>query len=301
MNPYLEAPPGWTGVHHWLITELARSLGGSLPPNYYVAVEERVYEVNDAESALIGIPDDVIARRSMQAQPTAPVESNVATLSQPTTVVLPMSFTVKEGYLEIRKIGIDQVITVIEVLSPTNKQGEGRTQYETKRQNILAANCHLVEIDLLRKGQSMDFSSTAPATHYRILVSRTPDRPKADLYSFNLQDLIPIFPIPLEADDPAPAIDLKALIDGFYDIGRFAMQIDYTREPPSPKLLEADRDWCDRIFQEPPPWDQSQGGLGPESGWCKISGNLITLSHQSKCRPIRRIGILLQGRQHRLT
>jgi Protein of unknown function (DUF4058) len=233
-----------------LITELARSLGGSLPPNYYVAVEERVYEVNDAESALIGIPDDVIARRSMQAQPTATVESNVATLSQPTTVLLPMSFTVKEGYLEIRKIGSHEVITVIEVLSPANKQGEGRTHYETKRQNMLAANCHLVEIDLLRKGQPMAFSSAAQAMHYRILVSRSPDRPKADLYSFNLQDLIPIFPIPLEDDDPAPAIDLKALIDGFYDIGRFAMQIDYNREPPSPKLSEADRDWCDRLLQE---------------------------------------------------
>jgi hypothetical protein len=157
---------------------------------------------------------------------------------------------VEEGYLEIRKIGTHQLITVIEVRSPTNKQGEGRTQYETKRQNILAANCHLVEIDLLRKGQSMAFSSAAQATHYRILVSRSPDRPKADLYSFNLQELIPIFPIPLADDDPAPAIDLKMLIDGFYDIGRFAMQIDYTQDPPKPPLSEADRDWCDRVLRE---------------------------------------------------
>jgi Protein of unknown function (DUF4058) len=45
MNPYLEAPSLWAGVHHWLITEIARSLLPQLRPQYFVAVEERIYQV----------------------------------------------------------------------------------------------------------------------------------------------------------------------------------------------------------------------------------------------------------------
>jgi hypothetical protein len=250
MNPYLEAPQGWASVHHWLIAELAKSLGLTLPPNYYVAVEERVYEVSDMESALIGVPDGTIARQTSPTTNVNPTQSNVATLSQPTKVMLPVPITFKEGYLEIRKAGTHQVITVIEVLSPANKQGEGRMKYEEKRQNILASGSHLVEIDLLRRSRSMAFTSNANPTHYRILVSRRQDRPRADLYGFNLQDSIPIFPIPLVGDDSEPVIDLKPLLDTLYDLGRWNLQIDYAQTPPEPKLSDEDMQWIDRILKE---------------------------------------------------
>ena len=36
---------------------------------------------------------------------------------------------VREAYLEVRQVGSDEVITVLEILSPTNKHpGEGRRQ-----------------------------------------------------------------------------------------------------------------------------------------------------------------------------
>ncbi len=54
MNPYIEAQR-WARVHHWLITELARHLNVHLAPKYYVAVEVRVYEIDEStESTLIG-------------------------------------------------------------------------------------------------------------------------------------------------------------------------------------------------------------------------------------------------------
>jgi hypothetical protein len=249
MNPYLELPQGWTGVHHWLITELARALGLLLPANYYVAVEERVYEVSDAESTLIGIPDNSIARKTATI-PTDIQPGNVAMLSQPTTVILPMPITLKEGYLEVRKAGTHQVITVIEVLSPTNKQGEGRIKFEEKRQNVLASSANLVEIDLLRKGHPMAFSSASTPTHYRILVSRSKRRPRADLYGFNLQDMLPIFTMPLQDHDAELAIDLKIMLENLYEIGRYALQIDYSQDPPAPKLAAEDAEWCDRILQQ---------------------------------------------------
>ena len=47
MNPYLEHPSLWAGIHHRVITAIANDLGPKLRPKYIVAIEERVYEVNE--------------------------------------------------------------------------------------------------------------------------------------------------------------------------------------------------------------------------------------------------------------
>lgn len=44
MNPYLETPDFWSGVHGRLIITIADILSPLLRPNYFVAVEERIYE-----------------------------------------------------------------------------------------------------------------------------------------------------------------------------------------------------------------------------------------------------------------
>src|SRR4051812_16586526 len=54
--------------------------------------------------------------------------------------------------IEIRDAAERQLVTAIEVLSPTNKHGEGREEYRIKRQRILLSPAHLMEIDLLRTG-----------------------------------------------------------------------------------------------------------------------------------------------------
>jgi hypothetical protein len=251
MNPYLETPERWPGVHHWLINELARSLGKVLPANYYVAVEERVYGTTEAESALIGIPENSVVQSSNasagKTMPSNAQSSKQAVLPKPMTVNLPMPITVHENYLELRQVKTQKVITVIEVLSPKNKRpGIGRTQYEEKRYRTLASRSHLIEIDLLRKGKLMEFSGENTSTNYRILVSRRQQRPKADLYGFNLQEKIPLFPVPLEDAAVEPVLDLKPMLDTLYDVGRYGLQIDYTHPPPEPILSAADAEWCDR-------------------------------------------------------
>jgi hypothetical protein len=253
MNPYLESPY-WAGVHHWLITELARYLNTQLPSAYYAAVEVRVYETTDAEiidsaDGVVGIPDNVIIddRRYARSSTTAAV----ATLAEPVLVTVPMVEEVKEGYLEIREAEKHSVITAIELLSPKNKQsGKGRTQYEEKRQQLLTSGTHLVEIDLIRKFRPMPFAGISAETDYRILVSRAQQRPQAALYAFNLRDPIPVFPLPLRSISEAIPINLNDLIDTLYDAGAYARRIDYRQDPPTPKLSEADRAWCDRLLQE---------------------------------------------------
>ena len=60
-----------------------------------------------------------------------------------------MPYQVREGYLEIRERGNQELITLIEILSPSNKRtGKGRQMYEEKPEEILGSRTHLIEIDL---------------------------------------------------------------------------------------------------------------------------------------------------------
>jgi Protein of unknown function (DUF4058) len=203
MNPRLESPDLWTEVHHRLISAIAIHLGPTLRPKYRVAIEKRVYFSEGDQAVEVGIP-------------------NAAVL----TAVQTRKSEVKEGYLEIREIATGRVITVIEVLSPTNKRaGYGRNTYEAKRQKLLASQSHLIEIDLLRYGKPMELLNTPTKTDYRILVSRSEDRPQARLYGFDLGQPIPPIVVPLEPGDSEPILDLQALLNEIYDQAGFDLTI----------------------------------------------------------------------------
>jgi Protein of unknown function (DUF4058) len=127
-----------------------------------------------------------------------------------------MPWEVKERYLEIREVVTKELITVIEVLSPSNKRiGEGRSLYESKRITVLTSQTNLIEIDLLRLGQPMPIQG-AQKSHYRILVSRACDRPNADLFTFDLQEKIPDFPVPLRGERPEPIVNLQSILNETY-------------------------------------------------------------------------------------
>ncbi len=256
MNPYLENPDLWTEVHHLLISILAETLNPQLLPRYRAAIEKRVY-LSGEEVLLVGIPDVTVEQRSRrlpspesppQTQVTASIGS-VATLPMPIQVVVPMPLERREGYLEIRDVATREVVTVIELLSPSNKRpGRGRDTYLTKRQEILASSTHWVEIDLLRAGEPMPILGTVPASDYRILVSRGDRRPQADLYAFNVPDPIPEFSLPLRSGDREPSINLHSLLDQVYDRAGHSVVIDYNQNP-IPPLPESASSWLNTLLQ----------------------------------------------------
>jgi hypothetical protein len=76
MNPYLENPALWPGFHHWLITELARFLIPQICPHYYVAIEERIYELAGDDAVLVGIPDNVVIGQASSSGQSPTVEAD---------------------------------------------------------------------------------------------------------------------------------------------------------------------------------------------------------------------------------
>jgi hypothetical protein len=251
MNPYLENPELWAEFHHWMITMIAESLVPKLRPKYRVGIEKRVYQTIDNESLLIGIPDVMVGHSTTPTTTEASVGVVVASPPvKPINVNLPMPEEVREGYLEVREVGTGEVVTVIEVLSPKNKRaGEGRKAYLSKRQQILGSSTHLVEIDLLRGGKPMPILGHQIQADYRILVSRSNSRPKAELYPFNLQQPIPSFPLPLRRGDNEPLLDLQTLIHEVYDRAGLDLAIDYSSEP-IPGLSSSDTVWMNQLLQQ---------------------------------------------------
>ena len=68
-------------------------------------------------------------------------------------VTLPMTEPIEIPYLIIRRRDNEETVTVIELLSPTNKSSrDGRAEYLAKRNLLLRGRAHLVELDLLRGG-----------------------------------------------------------------------------------------------------------------------------------------------------
>ncbi|MEM9007339.1 MAG: DUF4058 family protein [Cyanobacteria bacterium P01_F01_bin.86] len=249
MDPYLEHPRSWPNFHHRLITAIAIVLGTQLRPKYRVVVEEAIYQTVGQDSVLVGIPDVAVQKavRATVKSPQAMTNGSIA--AQPIEVDLPMPEVVRQGYLEIREVMTDEVVTVLEVLSPTNKRpGEGRRTYEAKRQTVFASATNLVEIDLLRQWEPLLSLPQELKTHYRILVSESALRPRASLYAFNLQDAIPAFPIPLRTEDAEPIVNLKMLLDDIYDQSGYDLVIDYSIAP-TPPLKNADATWLEDLRQ----------------------------------------------------
>ncbi len=244
MNPYLEQPRFWPGLHNDLIAQMRTNLGPQLPPQYRMEINERfeldvVWPADDADTRDI-LPDlSVTTERAGSA--------GVAVADAAGGVLVATPAPVRVTYLEVRRAPDDQVVTVVEILSPSNKlPGSGRADYIRKREDILGSPVNLVEIDLLRAGEPMPLTTPVPHCHYRILVSREQWRPSARLFPFMVWDAIPKFRLPLlEGDEPIEA-DIGPLLAAMHHTARYNMAVNYEVPPPGPALEPECQRWVQK-------------------------------------------------------
>jgi Protein of unknown function (DUF4058) len=245
MDPYLEQPAFWSSFHSKFVVALADAIEAQLDAAYYVEVETRTYLDDEGGGLLVGIPDVGVILGNVAESKNATAVAEPLVSSRFQKVTLPMPQEVRERYLEIREVDSGKVITAIELLSPKNKRaGDGRKSYESKRALILGSLTHLIELDLLRAGQALPITNVQSISDYQILLSRSDQRPQADLYSFSIRDAFPTIPIPLQTSELA--IDLQTVFNGVYQRSRYQSRIDYQQPIPPPKLKEADQEWVDR-------------------------------------------------------
>jgi hypothetical protein len=250
MDPYLEQPRLWPDVHNGLIADLRNALGPALRPKYFVRLEERTYIASPEGLAFVGRPDLTVERRGGKAGRPAAGDAAAPHASGTVLVDVPVPDTVRETWLEVHAAATGKVVTVLELLSPTNKAaGAGRALYEEKRSSVLGTRTSLVEVDLVRSGEPMPVIGQAPRTHYRILVARGARRPRADLHAFSVRDPIPRFRLPLLAGDDEPEVDIGAVLQALYDKASYDLSLDY-RADAVPPLEGDDAAWAEALLRE---------------------------------------------------
>jgi len=150
MDPFLEQKGIWSEVHTDLIVGIRQFLTPLLRPKYRVAMEQRNYLAVAPPNDSIGEPDLIVSIDDPSAlQSLAPIMTATA---EPMVGELPMTENIRERYLEIRVVETKEVVTVIEILSPTNKRaGDGRAQYEKKRAEVLGSWTNLISIKFYTK------------------------------------------------------------------------------------------------------------------------------------------------------
>src|SRR6266540_1480885 len=121
MDPYLEGPR-WHGFQTMLCVKIVEYLTTQLGPDYVALVEERVVLDEEEEVTISSYsmrPDAYILRESGTAE-----RYGADTLTAPIRMAAPIESTMKEHFVEVRSVGDLELITAIEILSPSNKRGE---------------------------------------------------------------------------------------------------------------------------------------------------------------------------------
>jgi hypothetical protein len=253
MDPYLEEH--WGDVHTSLMTYARDQLQPHLVPKGLRArLEERVFlEANEMTGRNL-YPDIQIIERE-QPKKSRKTKSASTALAEPITIRFPPPEPETQRFIEIidAQSG-NRVVTVIEVLSPTNKfPGEGQRLYLQKRDELRAAGVSLVEIDLLRAGTRLypiplRRLPKAYRTAYQIYVFKGWIPINLEVYAVPLRERLPTFLIPLRESDEMLPLDLQALIEQTYVNGGYAGDIDYRREP-EPGLEGEDVEWADQLLR----------------------------------------------------
>jgi hypothetical protein len=121
-------------------------------------------------------------------------------------------------------------VTVIELLSPANKRAgaDGRREYLRKREQILQSTVHLVEIDLLLKGERLPTVEPLPEADYYAFVSRSEYRPAVEVYYWRRDERMPTIPVPLLREDGEVYLDLQAVYEETYRRARYGVRLAHT-------------------------------------------------------------------------
>jgi hypothetical protein len=243
MDPYLERH--WQNVHASLVTAISGALNRALPDDLVAIVEERV-----------AIEPDMPAGMRQDVQVVEP--SNAYRLGQPepidTSGLSPYRIAAPadpalEHFVRIEETGSGLTVCVIEVVSPSNKVGDGLREYVAKRTELLECGSHVVEIDLVRRGRwnAIVQPQVCPPelkTTYRVTTRVATDASAVYVTPIALRDPLPEISIPLRAKDVKPRVNLQALLDDVYASGACWKWAHYS-EPLNPPLEAADIPWAE--------------------------------------------------------
>ena len=227
----LEEAGLWPDFHSKFINYWQETLAESLPGAYEARVGEQVnlyeYEVPVRRFG----PDVALLYRSeenplRQADPETHDSGGVALLEPVTVPLAEIHEEVRQPFLEIIHRSDRSLVTVLELLSPSNKTEPGRARHLAKRRSLLESPVHLVELDLLQGGKRLTFGAPLPEGDFYCMISRLELRYDCQVYAGHYGDTFPHWPVPLRAPDPDLSLDYQALFELTFTRGRYKRSLE---------------------------------------------------------------------------
>jgi hypothetical protein len=250
MDPYLEGYM-WADVHHALATQFRRQLVPLVRPDYAVRIEVSIY--NDrvpAHELGIMYPDVEIIRPQPPANRLIRETAGALTIAPaPLSIPLTIMTQVRQASVQIRDVASNQLVTSIEILSPSNKREPGMTAYLLKRDELRLAEVHLLEIDLLRRGKRAWPPESLPDSAYLATLIRA-RHIQAEVWPIGLRERMPVLPVPLRHPHTDVPLDIQAALGAIYDEADYPLTLDYGQPPPEPPLSEEDAAWATTCIEQ---------------------------------------------------
>ena len=242
MDPYLEGHL-WPDVHNSLAYLIKAQLAPRLAAPYIVHMNNyTVQDTSPMDDVGIMYPDVKVFHKSNVVR--EPAIAPYGKPLTPETLILPdiKPVEVRIPVVEIRDRKNNKLITAIEILSPVNKRRPGFEPYREKRMRLHYAGVHLLEIDLLRRGEHPMEHPFLPRAHYIVSLIRAGEG-KAQIWAMSIKDPLPIVPIPLKHPDEDSFLDLDKAFKDMYTQGVFEKSVDYSETPPPPAFSEWEVEW----------------------------------------------------------
>lgn len=256
MDPWLENRVLWQGFHNKFIAYCESALNRALPEGVVATTELRIQRTEGSDVR----PDIGVVNR-FATSPNVPGprgRGGLALAERP--VVAPLVVPIapseeRQAFITLRDaLYQERVLTVIEILSPSNKSGRGYEHYRAKQDELLDSETSLIEIDLLRTGAH---TVAVPATSllergaqwdYLICLHDVTDRWNFQVWPLTLADRLPEIPIPLGPEFAPVSLDLQAVFTECYDTGRYGTLLRY-QTPPEVPFTEAQLPWVEEILR----------------------------------------------------
>ena len=243
MNPYLEADGIWHDFHRMLSTFIRIRLAADLCHTDFYAMLDFHVRVCDLPAGIHALELDWDERNALR--PVVPPD-----LRPPIHSRVSMDIdVVREPFVKIVQQRTDEVVSVIEFVTPCVKQVSiHHAAYQARRRTLLSTgSVNLIEIDLLRGGERMPIDGLPPCDYY-VMVARSLDRPRVDVWPVSLRERLPAIPVPLSPNHADVRLDLQAIFHEVYDAACYNRHI-YS-QPPEPPLLSCDADWARGLLMD---------------------------------------------------
>ena len=252
MNPYFESTRFWRGFHNNFASEILAQLVPQLGGQYAAQLEvDSVMETVSISDLSYIRPDVAIVDSPIPSeQPPTPIPVTISPPTKRHKVLVKSPEKLRRIYVKLANT--DELVTVIEILSPTNKRSQGLTEYRQKRHTILLSDIHLVEIDLLRAGKrpGAEVTSEQPFD-YAAVVNRAGMERISEIWCNALNEPLPTIPVPLRHPDSDVILNLNQIVQSVYTRYGFSNLIDYNQPIPKPKIRPGIVNW----------WQERKGTL----------------------------------------